>query len=157
MAVGRVRDPVLPTNGNGAGTGRIEGVLEVMPSGPLPPDPAEFLTTRELAAIIEQLRDRCDVVIIDSPPALPVGDAMALSSVVDATLIVARAGVIRRGSLSELKRLLDTSPAAKLGFVLTGAEMGEHPTYGGGYGYYGDAAEPESRPAGESTPKAARS
>ncbi len=135
IAVGHPPAAMPKTSGNGNGRNRIQGLLEVIPSGPLPADPVEFLTTKELIAIIEHLRERCDLVLIDSPPALPVGDPMTLSSVVDAMLIVVRAGVIRRRSLAELHRLLDTAPAAKLGFVLTGAEMEDDYSYGGGYGY----------------------
>jgi polysaccharide biosynthesis transport protein len=135
IAVGHAAAAPPMHSGNGNGSNPIQGLLEVIPSGPLPADPAEFLSTKELNAIIEHLRERCDLVLIDSPPALPVGDPMALSSVVDAMLIVVRAGVIRRRSLAELHRLLDTAPAAKLGFVLTGAEMEDDYAYGGGYGY----------------------
>ncbi len=150
IAVGRGDTKQRGTSGNGSGSSRIAGVLEVLPAGMPPSDPAEFLTTGELLAIIDQLRQRCDVVLIDSPPTLPVGDAMTLSSVVDAMVIVVRAGVIRRGSLIELQRLLETAPAAKLGFVLTGAELeeGYGYGYGGGYGYYG------AHPAGEESPVA---
>jgi hypothetical protein len=52
----------------------------------------------------------------------------------DSMLIVVRAGLVRRRSLAELHRLLDTAPAAKLGFVLTGADLEDDYDYGGGYG-----------------------
>ena len=142
IAPGRSEAPEV--SGNGAGSYRAEGLLEVLPSGPVPPDPAEFLTTEALASIIGQLRERCDLVLIDSPPALAVGDAMALSSIVDAVLIVARAGIVRRGALSEMRRRLDTTPAAKLGFVLTGADVEDGYGDMGEYGYYGAGVEGES-------------
>ena len=90
------------------------------------------------------MRDRCDVVLIDSPPVLPVSDAMTISGFVDAMIVVVRAGLVRRDALGELRRLVDAAPAAKLGFVLSGAERS------GEYGYgYGD--EGEYRTAGRRT------
>jgi polysaccharide biosynthesis transport protein len=115
---------------NGA---RAEGVLEVLPSGPTPPNTGEFVGTRSLARILEALKDRGDVVLIDAPPVLHVGDAMALSAVVDAMLVVARLRVVRRSTVDELVRLLETTPATKLGFVITDADLGED--YGVSYYY----------------------
>lgn len=156
ISVGHAQAAIPKTSGNGNGPNPIQGLLDVIPSGPLPADPVEFLTTKELIAIIEHLRERCDLVLIDSPPALPVGDPMALSSVVDAMLIVVRAGVIRRRSLTELHRLLDTTPAAKMGFVLTGAEMEDDHTYGGGYGYDETDATEVARPTVHETQRTAK-
>ena len=134
-------------SGNGAGASQLAGVLQVMPAGPPPLDPAVFLSTAELSEIIGQLRERCDIVLVDSPPALAVGDAMALSSVVDAILVVARAGVVRKASLVELRRLLETAPPAKLGFVLTGAEV----DVGYGSGDYGSDATGVEPPVDQGT------
>ena len=111
-------------------------VLEVLACGPVPPDPGEFVGTRALADILERLRERADLVLIDSPPLLHVGDAMTLSARVDGLVVVTRLNVVRRRLLNELHRLLETCPAAKLGFVLTEAEIEED--YGAyGYGYAG--------------------
>ena len=78
----------------------------------------------------------CDVVLIDAPPILQVSDAMALTAKVDAVVVVTRLSAISRPTLSELRRVLDHAPVAKLGFVLTGVRVEE------GYGYgYGHAFE----------------
>jgi hypothetical protein len=53
---------------------------------------------------------------------IPVSDAMTVSGLVDAMIVVVRAGLVRRGSLVELRRLVDRAPATKLGFVLSGAK-----------------------------------
>jgi Mrp family chromosome partitioning ATPase len=121
-------------NGNGNGPGILTGVLEVVPSGPLPPDPGEFVGLRALSEVLDRLRARGDLLLIDSPPLLQVGDAMTLSTSVDAIVVVARLDLIRRPMLTELHRTLEKSPAAKLGFVLAGAELEE----GYGYASYGD-------------------
>jgi capsular exopolysaccharide synthesis family protein len=127
---------------NGA-NGRPSGELAILPSGAQPPDAGEFVGTRALSAILRHLRDRFDLVLVDAPPLLTVGDALALSSRVDALLVVSRLKTIRRGMLAELQRVLAASPAEKLGFVVTdaGAEDGYGSSYGYGYGYgYGEPA-----------------
>jgi len=111
------------------------GSLRVLTSGPIPPAPGEFVATHKLELVLEALREDSDVVLIDAPPVLRVGDAMTLSARVDAIVVVTRINVVRRHMLQELKRLLDTTRAPKLGFVLTGA--GDEEGYGYGYGYGG--------------------
>jgi polysaccharide biosynthesis transport protein len=113
------------------------GCLDVLPSGPLPPDPGEFVGTDRLTEILEHLRGHSDIVLIDAPPLFHVGDGLVLSSKVDAVMVVTRMDVLRRPMLVELKRLLDTMPAHKLGFIVAGAETEEGYGYGyGGYHYY---------------------
>ena len=124
-------------NGNGAPPAPRAGRLEVLASGPIPPDPGEFVGTARLTEILETLRSRADLVLIDAPPVFHVGDGLALSAKVDAVFIVTRMQVMRRPMLTELHRLLETMPAHKLGFVVTGAEAEDAYGYGyGGYYYY---------------------
>ena len=112
------------------------GSLSVLASGPIPPDPGEFVGADRLTEILEQLRARFDVVLVYTPPVLHVGDALVLSGKVDAVVVVARLQVLRRAMVEELGRLLETIPADKLGFVATGA--GAEQAYAGyGYGGYG--------------------
>jgi capsular exopolysaccharide synthesis family protein len=111
--------------------------LEVLPSGPLPPSPGEFSGTNSVAEILAQLRERSELVLVDAPPLLPVGDAIALSSRVDGMIVVVRASTIRRPMLRELRRVLEGCPAAKLGFVLTDVPMERSSQY---HGYYGKPA-----------------
>lgn len=106
--------------GNGHST--LHGVIEVLPSGPIPPDAGEFVGTNAVAGIIDELRERSDIVIVDVPPLLNVGDTMTLSSRADGILFVLRLKALRRPILRELERLLRVSPAQTLGFVVTGAE-----------------------------------
>jgi receptor protein-tyrosine kinase len=135
--------PEAATNGarngraaaSGNGHGQVACVLEVLRSGPVPPDPGEFVATQALSEILAELRDRADVVVVDAPPLLHLGDSITLSAKVDALLLVARLNILRRPMLNELHRVLDACPAQKLGFVLTGANLEEGYGYGG-YGYY---------------------
>ncbi len=97
------REPEGNGNGNGYnGAKPVKGVLEVLPSGPIPPDPGEFVGTQVLADILAELRERADMVLIDAPPALHVGDAMTLSRKVDGIIVATRMKVVRRHMLGEL-------------------------------------------------------
>jgi polysaccharide biosynthesis transport protein len=109
------------------------GSLHLLTAGPIPPNPGEFIGSTAVAHILLQLRSQFDRVVIDTAPALRVADAMTLSSRVDAVAAVTRMNVVRRPMLNELRRLLDSAPATKLGFIVTGVtdEVG----YGVGYGY----------------------
>ncbi len=117
----------------GGRDGAQSGTLHVLPAGPSPLDPGEFVTSRALDSILAALRERADIVLIDAPPTLPVGDAMALSAKVDALMIVSRIGVVRRQMLTDLHRMLETAPTEILGVIATGASVTS--TYG--YGLYG--------------------
>ena len=119
----------LGTNGRTAASSR--GILQVLATGPLPPAPAEFIGTSALAGVIESLRDSFDLVIVDAPPLLHIGDARVLSSYIDGIVVVTRLGSITRASLTELRRVLDASPVTGLGLVVTGAERSD--PYRGAY------------------------
>jgi Mrp family chromosome partitioning ATPase len=121
--------------------GQPQGRLAVLGSGPIPPDPGEFVASQALTDVLEELREIADVVLVDAPPLLHVGDAMVLSAKVDAMILTAKIETVRRPMLTEVHRLLETVPALKLGFVATGAESEEG--YGAGYGYgYGYSYAP---------------
>jgi Mrp family chromosome partitioning ATPase len=78
---------------------------------------------------------RAELVLFDSPPLLNLSDAITLTSRLDGLVVVTRLTVIKRSTLQELRRVLDASPIAKLGFVATGASS-DGDAYGGyGYGY----------------------
>ncbi len=127
VSVPIVADPTLnpAMNWNGNGAAPVEGLLEVLPAGPIPPNVDEFVGSRVVADILGRMRSRVDVVIIDSTPLLVVGDAMALTGSVDGLLVVTRLNVVHRPMLRELHRVLEASPAHKLGFVITGAGSDE--------------------------------
>jgi tyrosine-protein kinase len=134
-------------NGNGYKTdASVQGLLQVLPSGPIPPDPGEFVGAQALARILAQLREQADIVLIDAPPVLHVGDATTLSSKVDGIVVATRLKTVRRNMLNELARQLATVPTPVLGYVVTGA--GEEQGYGYGYGY-GYHARPYEQPKKE--------
>jgi polysaccharide biosynthesis transport protein len=124
-----VRVTVRPgsPHGNGApgtlGRREAQGVLDVVTSGSLRPDPGEFVSTQALGDVLKELGGYAELVLIDAPPLLGVGDAIALMPRVDALLLVASARHARRPVLAETRRLLEACPASKLGFVLTGLQQ----------------------------------
>ena len=124
LALRRGADP------NGNVTRKLLGQLEVLPSGPIPPDPGEFVSSPALGKILGALRERAEVVLVDAPGALDVGDVVALASRVDGIVVVARPKVLRRRTLAELDRLLTMVRAPALGFVATGE--GEDESYAAG-------------------------
>lgn len=121
------------------GTGGDHRELHVLVAGQLPPNPGEFVSSRRLASILAEFRARYDFVLIDTPPMLSVGDALALSTHIDAFMLVTNLALSRRGELDELRRTMTFARCDVLGTVLTAAgATGAHgygsPYYGYGYG-----------------------
>jgi capsular exopolysaccharide synthesis family protein len=115
-------------------TSTTQGALEVLPVGPLPPNPAEFVGSQALASILAELEERADLVLLDTPPILGLSDTITMSSRVDGLVVVTKLSEIRRPVLQELHRVLAGAPITKLGFVLTGASAGaSYDAYGYGY------------------------
>jgi Mrp family chromosome partitioning ATPase len=112
------------------------GRLEVLKAGILPPNPGEFVSSSAIAEILAELRDRADVVVVDAPPLVGLGDALALSARVDALLLVTRLKLLRRSTLNELRRVLDAAPVPALGFILTEADADEGYDYAYRYAYH---------------------
>jgi polysaccharide biosynthesis transport protein len=129
------------------GREHMGGTVEVLPAGSVPPNPGEFAGTENVSEILGKLQARADLVLIDAPPILHAGDAMALSRSVDAIMVVARLNTISRSALRELRRILEACPAAKLGFVLTNATRDESLPY---RGYYGRSAPAQKEALTES-------
>lgn len=112
-----------------------DGLLEVLPSGPAPPDPGEFVTTPALGNVLAALNERADLVLIDAPPLLEVGDAFALSARMDGLLLVTRLNTLRRPMLNELQRVLGSCPTGALGFAVTGSAAEDGYGQTADYGY----------------------
>lgn len=110
--------------------------LSVLPAGPVPPNPAEVLASARVDDVLAELD--ADIVLIDSPPILPVTDALALSPRVDATLVVSLAGSTPRRDAVRAIEVLRQVDAAVAGAVLNGV-MAEG-SYSYGYQYYSDGS-----------------
>ena len=109
------------------------GSLEVLPAGPAPLDSGEFVGSRAVQDVLEALEQRVDLVLVDAPPLLPVGDARALSATVHALVVVTNLEFANRPMLEELRRVLDACPTRVLGFVATGVDETQDDHYGGFY------------------------
>lgn len=93
--------------------------LQVLASGALPPNPSELLGTPRMAAVLGSLRDRYDVVVIDTPPLLPVTDAAVVARQVDGAVLAVRHGKTSRTQVDASARALQAVEARVLGTVLT--------------------------------------
>jgi Mrp family chromosome partitioning ATPase/capsular polysaccharide biosynthesis protein len=111
-----------PTSAGGEADGvyRGPGVLRFLPTGPVPPIAREFIRSHALAQTLDRLRRRADLVIVDAPALLAGSDAMALSALVDALVLVFRLNVVRRPLIDELKGVLGALRAPTLGYAVTG-------------------------------------
>jgi polysaccharide biosynthesis transport protein len=125
------------------------GRLTLLPSGPVPPNPAELLNSPQAQEIFARLRHHFDLVLIDSPPVLPVTDAAVLARHADATLLLAAAGQTRRADLRRAVEKLDQVNAKVLGIVLNKVSRQTERSYGYTYSYKPYRAEaPPVMPAG---------
>ena len=114
--------------------------LYVLGAGAIPPNPSELLGSASMIATLKELEFRFDVVIIDTPPLLPVTDAAVLSTIAGGTVVIVGAGRVDRDHLSRSLQSLETVQARVLGLVLNMI-----PTQGpDGYYYYRQGYAPES-------------
>jgi non-specific protein-tyrosine kinase len=95
----------------------VEG-LQLVSSGPLPPNPAELLASRRMEEIVAALLDRADVVLFDAPPVVAVTDAAVLATKVDGVLLVINADGTKRDYAKAAKARLEKVNAHLLGAVL---------------------------------------
>jgi capsular exopolysaccharide synthesis family protein len=109
--------------------------LSLLPAGPVPPNPAELLNSARAQDVLARLQEHFDLVLIDSPPVLPVTDAAILSRCADATLMLAAAGQTRRGDLHRAVEKLDQVGATIVGIVLNKVTRQTGRTYGYSYTY----------------------
>jgi non-specific protein-tyrosine kinase len=122
-------DPQVVLDGHLKKTG-IE-FLSALPAGSTPPNPSELLGSSKMFRILDQLRQRSEVVVIDSPPVLAVTDAVVLSTHVDGVLLVVKPSVTKIPALTQSIDQLRQVGANILGVVLNDVEVKRS-----GYRYY---------------------
>jgi capsular exopolysaccharide synthesis family protein len=111
--------------------------LQVLASGPIPPNPSELLGSGKMAQLFQELREGCDLLLIDAPPVVAVTDACVLASQVDGVVLVTAAGLVRPEMAQHAKELLVKAKGDLLGVVLNRVAIDkQHAHY---YYYYGDA------------------
>lgn len=111
------------------------GQLYVLPAGPKPPNPAELLASVRMQEIMAELSSMCDLLILDSPPILPVTDACIISRLVDATIVVAMVNLTTIGQFKRSLEILNQVEAPIIGTILNGAPAGSDYGYSYLYSY----------------------
>lgn len=116
--------------------GTAASVVSVLPSGPLPPNPSELLSSLQMRHALDRLTTVYDHVLIDSPPLLVVADSLELARVVDGVVLVARRNSVTSEEAKEVRALVERLGLSLVGVVLTDVE----PT-----GAYYEAYEPSAQ------------
>jgi len=111
------------------GRSEVEASLHLVPCGTIPPAAGEFLGNEAVTALLHELREQFEVVLVDAPPLTVVGDAMTLSAAVDGIVVITSVG-IERLFVDELARELQNCRAATLGLVFTGVPRSDAYSYG---------------------------
>lgn len=106
--------------------------LELLACGPLPPNPSELLASETCSRLLEQLREKYDYVIIDSPPLLPVTDGALLARKTDGAVLVVRASRTTTDQFQQAVTNLRTADARLLGSIM----IANRPARKGAAGYY---------------------
>ena len=129
--------------------------LRVIASGPVPPNPSELLQSKAMTDLISTLRNEADIVLIDSPPLLPVTDAAILSTHADGAMLVTRHGHTKSDQVQQAVTNLEQVGGRLLGTVLTMTPTKGPDAYRYGYGYgYGYGSDDEkSKSRGQSSTK----
>jgi capsular exopolysaccharide synthesis family protein len=109
--------------------------LYLIPRGTVPADPACLLSSDRMQEVLKSLRARFDLVLIDTPPAIAVSDAVDLSAQCDGVLLVLRAQSTPTGAVQRVANRLQAGGARVIGTVLVGADM-RHPEYAEYRHYY---------------------
>jgi tyrosine-protein kinase Etk/Wzc len=122
--------------------------LYILPSGPIPPNPAELLTHPTLDKAIARLCERYDYIVIDSPPVSQVADTLIINRVSDATVYVCRAGYSSKNSLRFANDLMEEGRLKNMLLVVNDVKDFHHGygyRYGYRYGYGNDKAKKKHR------------
>ena len=123
------------TRVDGATSSRAR-TFQVLPAGPVPPNPQALLARPMMTHVIEDARAMADVVLVDVPPLGTVNDPVTLANLVDGVVLVAHIGRTTRDASRRTLRLLANVDARMLGVVVTGGAPGE--------GYYGAYTSPSA-------------
>ena len=106
--------------------------LDVLPSGPIPPDPSSLIESQKLKDIIHKLKEMYDMVVIDSPPVLAVNDAVVIGRIADGVLLVIESGRSTFSMVEHVKELFTKASLNTIGIVLNKFKAHE----AGYYHYY---------------------
>ncbi|MFC7685270.1 CpsD/CapB family tyrosine-protein kinase [Ureibacillus sp. GCM10028918] len=97
--------------------------LHIIPSGPIPPNPSELLSSKTLSEFIDEVKKEFEIVIFDAPPLLSVTDAQILSAKCDGTLFIVNSGTVQKAEVLKAKANLEAVRARILGVVLNNYKL----------------------------------
>lgn len=106
-----------------------EGKLYILPSGPIPPNPSELLSSRAMQQFMEEALEEFDVILFDTPPVLAVTDAQILANICQGSVLVVSSGSTEKDSLVKTKELLSASKGKILGVVLNNKKQDKNSNY----------------------------
>lgn len=112
-----------------------DGLITVLTAGSVPPDASALLSSKAMASVLETLRGQFDVVLLDSPPLLPVSDAAVLGDLCDGVIVVARRGRTQRHNLVTVVDSLSRANIDLLGTVFNDVRTGRGRATKHAYGY----------------------
>lgn len=122
--------------------------LDVIPSGPIPPNPSELLMGESMYEMIEELKTKYDYIVLDTPPVGLVSDALELAQFCDATIYVTRQGFTKKGMLSVVNEKHKRGELHNISILFNGfsnsVKYGYGYAYGYGYGVYGEGYHDEN-------------
>ncbi len=130
--------------------------LYFLPSGILPADAAGILNSRRMSELLQDVKQRFDLILVDSPPILGVSDASVLASEVDLTMIVVQHRKLPRNMLMRVKHAVENVGGQVIGVVLNNVDVrsdSQYQYYTSYYTYYAPSADAETGP-GPSAPSA---
>ncbi len=110
--------------------------LHILENGTIPPNPAELISSENMKRVLDLLKSMYDVVLLDGTPCMVVADSIALSSMVDSTILVAESKKTKINDLKKTKKLIEDVNGRILGVITNKAEMQSGKYYGKKYGYY---------------------
>lgn len=133
---------ILRYSANKANNFRIEDYIcktgvagvDLIPNGPTPPNPIELLSSSKNKELLEELKQKYDLIILDCPPVLGLSDALVMTKYSDANIIVISKGKTKVESLAEVKKSFAKVNSSITG-VITNKAKRKHNSY---YGYYGE-------------------
>lgn len=118
--------------------------VDLLLAGAAPPNPAQLLESARMSELLSAVGESYDIVLVDTPPATVVSDAIPLTQLVDGVIVVSRVGLTDRVQVARLARELQRLDAPTLGVVLNAVPGGAE---GYGYGYYAAEDRPPGRDA----------
>jgi capsular exopolysaccharide synthesis family protein len=134
-----------------------DGSLQVLASGPLPPNPSELLGSQGMQDLLRELERRADIVLIDAPPLLPVTDAAVLGTLTSGIVMLVRSNTTRREQVASAVATVAAVGGTMLGAVLNMVPTRGPDSYSYGYGYsYKSSAGAHRLAEGESPVGSAR-